>query len=70
MDTPRNQFTMSSTNNSKKSLVYLSIFSIPHVEKIEIQNNNLLQTNQVDLYKAQDTILFYATHLFYTTPKE
>ena len=47
IDTLRGQFNVSSTNNSKESFMYLSILSVPYVERIQALNNSFFQTDQV-----------------------
>ena len=41
INTSRGQSVNSNTNNSRKVSVQLSISSIPYIERIKAQNNNL-----------------------------
>ena len=54
----------SSTNSSRESSTCLSVSSIPYVERIEAQNNDLSWTKQVDEYNN-----FQGFSLFYTSLK-
>ena len=57
----RGCFLLSSYNNLKESSVHSSISFIPYIERMETQNNNLLQTDQVKSLSIEKTALSYET---------
>ena len=60
INTQRDQSVNSSTNNSKKSLAYSSIFSITYTNRVQVFNNSLFQDNQVKNSKSRKITLSYA----------
>ena len=58
MDKPRRRFLLLSPNISKATLTYSDTLLIPYVDRIEAQNDNLLQFNQT---KQNNFQLLYAS---------
>jgi len=61
IDTPRGWLNISSTNNSKESLVHSSVSPISCAERVKALNNNLSWVKQVEANPSQDFSLSYAT---------
>ena len=59
IDTPKDWSNISSTNNSRKSFVYLSILSVSYAERIQALNNSSFWANQVENNKSQGFSLSY-----------
>jgi len=43
----RGKISFSSNNSSRKSFIFSKVFMIPYYERMEIQNNNLLWSEQI-----------------------
>ena len=60
-DIPRGRSTIFSTNSFRALSTHSNLFSIPYVERIEAQSNDLSQTKQVKLNEMKEIILLYTT---------
>ena len=59
IDTPKDQSNVSSTNNSRKSSMYLSVLSIFYAKRIQALNNSPFWADQVENNKFQRFSLSY-----------
>ena len=65
---PRGRSNCPSNISSRDSSAHSSVSSIPYVERVEIQNNDLSWADQVDASEQIDTS--QRVELSYATPKE
>jgi len=62
MNNPRGRTVNASANSSRKSSTHSSVSSISYIERMEAQNNNPSQADQVDEFnKSQGFSLSYAS---------
>ena len=59
INTLRDWLNVSSTNNSRKSLVLFGVFSIPYAKRVEALNNDHSWVDQVETNLSQDFSLSY-----------